>query len=336
MKVTRILITIVVALLLATGGVAFLLFSTPEGEGSVSFHVASGEGAKVIGQKLKSAGLIRSILAFRTYVALAGTDRSFGTGTFELMKGSSIAEIVSVLTSEEGRERTIRLIEGWTKEEIAGYLDQQGVVSEDEFLAAASVKDSRTIIPDKTYAFLADKPATAALEGYLFPDTYQIYTDAKAGDIVEKMLDAFDVKFPDDLRRAAANRNRSIFGVVRMASIVEKEVSTDADRPIVAGIFWKRLEIGMALQSDATVNYVTKRGSVRPTNEDISVDSPYNTYKYPGLPPGPIGNPSFASLKAAALPEDSPYLYFLTKPDGTVVYGRTHEEHLENKAKYLP
>ena len=121
-----------------------------------------------------------------------------------------------------------------------------------------------------------------------------------------------------------------------MASILEDELRTDRDRAKAADLFWRRLDIGMALQSDATVNYVTGKGRAQPSIEDTKVDSPYNTYKYPGLPPGPIGNPGVSAIRAAVSPEPNTFLYYLSAPDGTTYFAETYEQHLANKAKYLP
>ena len=149
------------------------------------------------------------------------------------------------------------------------------------------------------------------------------------------MLDNFEVKFTDQMKEDAKNGNMSIYEIVTLASIIEKEVRTEEDRKIVAGIFYDRLNNNVGLQSDATVNYVTGKQALQPSADDIEVDSPYNTYKYRGLPPGPISNPSLSAIKAAIYPEKSDYFYFLTKQDGTTVFSKTYEEHLENKRKFL-
>jgi UPF0755 protein len=203
------------------------------------------------------------------------------------------------------------------------------------FLIAANATDSRTVAPGQNYEFLIDKPQSATLEGYLFPDTYRFYKSATPDQVVQKLLDTFGEKVILPLQDQITESKHTIFQIITLASIIEKEVKSDADRRIAAGIFWKRLELGMPLQSDATVNYITGKQALQPTNADLSTDSLYNTYKYPGLPPGPIDNPSFSAIRAVVNPEETSYLYFLTKPDGTTVFSKTYEEHLANKKRYL-
>lgn len=142
-------------------------------------------------------------------------------------------------------------------------------------------------------------------------------------------------KYTPEMRDKTKELGFSIHEILTLSSIIEKEVSSDEDRAIVSGIFHKRLKVGMGLQSDATVNYATGKGETRPSYDDISVDSPYNTYKYRGLPPGPISNPSLSAIRAALAPKESPYLYFLTTEEGKVIYSRTYEEHIIAKRKYL-
>ncbi|MBI5037143.1 MAG: endolytic transglycosylase MltG [Candidatus Kerfeldbacteria bacterium] len=300
------------------------------------YAVREGEGVKEIAQGLFEAGLIKSTFWFETYVFFDGSESQFIAGTYSLSPSLNSREVVDVLTSGETTpEANITMIEGWTAEDMGAYLEERGVVRKDEFLQAALVTDSRDIISDVTYGFLADKPDNQGLEGFLFPDTYRIYDGATSADVIKKMLDNFDVKLSDELRSAAAARGMSIYEIVTLASIIEKEVRSDDDRAIASGIFYARLEQGVALQSDATVNYVTGKQALQPTLEDLETDNPYNTYKHQGLPPGPICNPSLSALRAAVYPAETEYFYFLTKPDGSTVFSVTYDEHLENKAKYL-
>ncbi|OGY89834.1 MAG: hypothetical protein A2927_01170 [Candidatus Komeilibacteria bacterium RIFCSPLOWO2_01_FULL_45_10] len=149
------------------------------------------------------------------------------------------------------------------------------------------------------------------------------------------MLDNFGAKLTQEMRVDIKNAGKSIFEVITLASIIEKEVRTEQDMKMVADIFNKRLEQGIALQSDATVNYVTGKGLVQPTAADIAVDNLYNTYKYRGLPPGPIANPGLKAIKAAIYPTPNQYYYFLTTAEGEVIYSQTYQEHLKNKSVYL-
>jgi UPF0755 protein len=301
-----------------------------------TFTVAKDEGAKDIAIHLKDQGLIRNPTAFEIYAYAKRSQSGFSDGIYSLNKNMTIRDIFAVLVSSQtSPETSITLIEGWTAKDMTDYLAEQGIVSAEDFIAAASVHDSRSIITDKTYGFLSDRPAEAGLEGYLFPDTYRVFKTTTANQIVEKQLDNFGNKFTDQMKTDATSGNMTVYQIVTLASIIEKEVRTDADRKIAAGIFYDRLNQGVALQSDATINYVTGRQSLQPNAEELNVDSLYNTYKYKGLPPGPICNPSLSSIMAAIYPEKSDYFYFLTKPDGTTVFSKTYEEHLQNKQKYL-
>ncbi|MFZ6035885.1 MAG: endolytic transglycosylase MltG [Patescibacteria group bacterium] len=300
------------------------------------FTVRQGEGVKAIGSALEQAGLIRSTFWFETYIYIDGSEADFLAGTYVLRPDMNIREVVRVLTSgETSPEQNITVIEGWTIADIAAYLEERRVMSSQSFIAAAETSDSRVLIPEVTYDFLEDKPDDQNLEGYLFPDTYRVFSDASPAQIIKKMLDNFGEKFTPEMRQAAAARGRSIYDIVTLASIVEKEVRTDEDRAIAAGIFYERMEQGVALQSDATVNYVTGKQALQPTADDLAVDNPYNTYQYRGLPPGPISNPSLSSLRAAVYPAETEFFYFLTKPDGSTVFSKTYEEHLANKREYL-
>lgn len=302
-----------------------------------SFVVEKGENARVIAERLQGLGLIRNATAFAWYVRLQGAEKNIQAGTYSVSPTMSVGDVVNALTKGEiaEREQTITILEGWTNEEIGSYLEAQGLFSKSEWLTVVSVADSRTILPSRTFDRLRDKPSTATLEGYLFPDTYRVFRDAKPADVVEKLLENFETKLTDEIVTKTRSQGKTVFEIVTMASILEREVLTDADKKRASGVFWKRLRDGMALQSDATVNYVTKKGTTRPSLEDIAVDSPYNTYKYPGLPPGPIGNPGLGSIIAALEPEENEYYFFLTTEDGTAVFSKNLEEHNANRQKYL-
>lgn len=300
------------------------------------FTIDEGEDVHVISQNLFSQGLITGKWSFETYVYLDGSETRFKAGTYDIASSVSIRDLVKLFTSGDiSRERRVTILEGWTSRQIAAYLEEEGVVAADEFLLAVQTGDSRKIIPDKVYPFLADKPTDQGLEGYLFPDTYRIYRDARADQMIERMLDNFGEKFTPELKQGFSAQGLSVFEGVTLASIVEKEVRTAEDRKIAAGIFLSRIKLGIPLQSDATVNYVTGKQALQPTQNDVETDSPYNTYKVKGLPPGPISNPSLAALEAVAEPTETDYLYFLTTPDGSTVFSKTYEEHLANKRKYL-
>jgi UPF0755 protein len=182
---------------------------------------------------------------------------------------------------------------------------------------------------------LAGKPKNVSLEGYLFPDTYEVREDETAKEVVAKILSNFDRKVSKDILSKIKNQGKTLYQVLIMASVLEKEVKGFEDKKIVAGILWKRLRNGWKLQVDSTLTYITNRKSLELTKDDLTVNSPYNTYKHYGLPPSPICNPGLDSIKAAVSYKDSPYWFYLTTKDGKTVFSRTLREHNYNRWKYL-
>ena len=187
----------------------------------------------------------------------------------------------------------------------------------------------------KDWSFLIDRPKGASLEGYLYPDTYRVYKQTDLEAIVEKMLNNFDAKLTTEMRDEIKKQKKTIFEVLTLASIVEKEMYGYENRRVVAGIFYNRLKVGMPLQSDVTVNYITKKGTTRPSLDDTHIDNPYNTYVNKGLPPGPVCNPSIEAIKAVIYPADTDYMYFLTNEKEQIIFSKTYEEHLRNINKHL-
>ncbi|MFH1430311.1 MAG: endolytic transglycosylase MltG, partial [Candidatus Uhrbacteria bacterium] len=272
--------------------------------------------------------------------------RAITAGAYELSPHLSAWSLSRVVTTTQARpERTVTIIEGWSIRDIGAYLEREGIGSPDELYAIVGIPatDYRHADPEiprpidlgAEYPFLVEKPEFIGLEGYLFPDTYRVYADTSVEDIVYKMLDNLSVKLTDELLAEIAASGRSLHQVLTLASLVEKEVSNEEDRPIVAGILWKRRDRGWLLQADSTVNYVTGKSDPRTRIADHSVDSSFNTYRYAGLPRGPISNPGMASILAALRPQESPYWFFLTTPDGETKYGRSLAEHNTNIARYL-
>ena len=183
------------------------------------------------------------------------------------------------------------------------------------------------------FYFLKDKPEDTSLEGFLFPDTYEISGGINCDDFIITMLSNFERKITPELKNQMQKKEKSVFEIITMASMLEKEVRTLNDKKIASGILWKRIEVGMPLQLDATINYITGKSDPAVAIKDTKIDSPYNTYKYKGLPKGPISNPGMDSIIAAINPEDSPYWFYLS--DGRTIFSKTFEEHTVNKAKYL-
>jgi len=245
-------------------------------------------------------------------------------------------------------EKTVRMLEGWTNKDMAVYLESVGMWSEEEFLAAVG-SDQRGYVQKqkidfskwtKKYEWLPEN--ISSLEGYLFPDTYRIFASSTPEELISRMLDNFDLKLTPEMEAEIDRQGQSLSEIISLASIIEKEAPIssaeggDKDAKLVSGVFWNRLEIGQALQSDATLSYLFDDNKPQHSGAELEVDSLYNSYKYPGLPPGPIGNPGLVAIKAAIDPTKTDYFYFLTPTDSReVIYSRTYAEHLQNKYKYL-
>ncbi len=307
----------------------------------VIFVVEPGQSTAEISQNLADAGLIRSPWLFQRYARASGMDQQLKAGRYTLRSDMTMDEILETLTqAPKVREVTVTIPEGLRLEEITELLADQGVVSADEFRAALQ--------EPYPYDFLADRPAGATLEGYLFPDTYRIPETYTATQIVDLLLQTFDRRFDQELRRKAQEQGLSIYQVVTLASIVEREVVVDAERPIVADVYLNRLESGMPLDADPTVQYGLgyneRQGTWWPVlyfdelgiERLADLDHPYNTYRHPGLPPGPICSPGLGSLKGVVEPAETDYYFFVAKGDGTGehAFARTLEEHNANVARY--
>ena len=332
----RLFLPVVVCVGVAGAGYGWYLIASPNSASAEQtvFTVQAGEGSAAIGNNLEQAGLIKSALAFQFHVLRAGISSQLKPGEYSFARNLSIAQIAEYLWRGAGssKEITLTFIEGWNLKEIAAYLEAEAVLRADVFLAAAQNKADWW----DDYKVLSGRPTTVDLEGYLFPDTYRVYRDASAEDIIRLLLRTLEDKLTPELREEIARRGKTIHEVLTLASIVEKEVPSDTDRKMVADIFLKRLAAGIALQSDATVNYLTGKGTTRPSAADLAVQSRYNTYQQQGLPPGPISNPGMSAIIAVIYPTSNSYYYFLTTPDGTVIYSKTHDEHVAAKAKYYP
>lgn len=233
------------------------------------------------------------------------------------------------------KESQLTIIEGWTVDQIGEYLAGEKGVHPTSTIALMGRSGDRAPFDlrfRQEFSFLRTLPAERSLEGYVFPDTYRVFDDQLPEGLIRKQLKEFQEKFATTTVPKAIAPLRTLDEVVILASIVEKEVQTLEDKKIVAGIFLRRLKDGMALQSDATLNYVLGSGP-RANREALASTSPYNSYKYRGLPPGPICNPGADAIKAVLHPTITNYRYFLTTPKGRVLYGATLEQHAENRKK---
>jgi len=306
--------------------------SSPGKEGEDrAFIIEQGEGVNRISENLYEAGLIKSKFYFELHIWLNDKNAVLQAGEYALNSSQNIKEIAEIITAGQtvSPEREIKIIEGWNMKDINDYLVKEKVLAKDDLL---NIAKAGKINND----FFQDAPAGATLEGYLFPDTYRIFKDASAQNIIDKMLDNFGRKLTEEMRADIKKQGKTIFEIITMASLVEKEVRSAEDMKIVSGIFWDRIKNGQALESCATLAYVLGENKKQYSYEDTEIDSPYNTYKYRGLPPGPISNPGLNAIRAAIYPEYTEYNYFLNRFDtGETVWSKTYDEHLENKRKYL-
>jgi UPF0755 protein len=299
--------------------------------------VERGESISQIIKKLKDGGLIRSELAFKIYLYLDNKTSRIKAGDYKLSGGYSISKLADVLIAGENKSNTtrVKIIEGWNLRDIDNYLGSNNLRAKENFLNLAENKIADWQFEFVKPLFLAQAPSSANLEGYLFPDTYEIFNNDSAAELIKKMIDNMGAKLDPEIIGEIARQGKSVHEVLAMASIIQKEVKT-ADMKMVSGIFWERLKNGQRLESCATLAYILGVNKSQYSYEDTMIDSPYNTYRNDGLPPGPISNPGLDAIRAAVYPQDSNYLFFLTRPDtGETVYSATLDEHTRNKIKYF-
>ncbi len=286
-------------------------------------EIAPGTGSRAIGRALVQAGVVRDEWTFRLAVHLTGTGRELKAGEYRFTGPLSAKEVARKLARGEVFLRAVTFPEGMTIKEMARLFESRGLGTAKAFVDAAG----------DTSAVRAVDAAATDLEGYLFPETYNLARRAEASALVAQMAERFVDVFDESLRREAEAQGRTVREVVTLASLVEKETAKPEERPIVAAVYLNRLRIGMGLQCDPTVIYALERAGKyngNLTRQDLRFDSPYNTYRYAGLPPGPIAAPGKASLEAVLRPAAVDYLYFVSRNDGSHVFATTLAEHNKN------
>jgi UPF0755 protein len=304
----------------------------------VPFEIAAGESLASVADRLAADGLIRSADPFRRLARVRGLDRQIQAGQSTLRRNMTAEEVLAALMVGRGAAAKVTIPEGWRAEQIAASLAEQGIVDRAEFL--------RLVGEGKAgQGAVADRPAGTGLEGYLFPDTYEFVSNAGASQVLDRLLANFDTRVTPAMRAQAADQNRSLYEVVTLASIIEREAVRPEERPQIARVFLNRLQAPpYLLNADPTVQYalgyqtdLSKWWKPQLTEVDLAIDSAYNTYRYPGLPPGPIANPGLASIQAALAPTPGDWVYFVVNGqtcDGSHVFATTWEEHLANVARY--
>lgn len=318
----------------------------------VRFVITPGSPARTIAQQLQAAGLITDARLFEAYVRVNNLAAGIEAGAFILSPAMTLAEIAETLQHAEAASLTMTIPEGWRLEQIGDYLEDAGVFGENKAALASYRSETASgallDLDPARYPFLNSRPAGASLEGYLFPDTYELpLAGATAQDVLQRQLDTFARRVLPVYEAAIAQKSTtlSLYEVLIVASIVEREAVVSEERPAIAGVYLNRLATGMKLEADPTVQYAmgyqaaTDQWWKTPVflEEYSSVNSPYNTYLYAGLPPGPIASPGLSSIQAVLQPEQHEYLYFVALPDGSGrhVFAKTFEEHSINVQKYL-
>lgn len=297
--------------------------------------IPRGSGVVDIAAQLKEVGVSRNRTGIILASVLTGTATSLKAGTYELRPSMNAWEIVWIMGRGEVATERVVIKEGWSLREIETLL--QGIGFSQEDIQAAFGTPGQTAWEKKqeiANPILETKPVDLSLEGYLFPDTYDIHLDASMQDVALLMVFRMEEKLQPFLAEIQ-QQGRSVHDVLTVASLLEKEVRTEQDKRMVAGIIEKRISLGMPLQIDATVRYAIGNPYPVVSIDETKTDLPYNTYQKKGLPPGSISNPGTESIDAALHPMPSPYLFYLSAPGGNTIYSKTFEEHKAAKAKYL-
>jgi UPF0755 protein len=296
-------------------------------DAEVFVEIPPGSNPQTMGRALVDAGVVASPIAFRIAVWVEGAGRRLQAGEYRFDAPLSPRAVVDKIVRGDVFLRPVTFREGLTIRQMAAIFEERGFGPQAEFVKAAG----------KSELIRELDPLAQDLEGYLFPDTYTLPRSTTADDLVERMVSRFEKTLTPESRQQAASRGLSVRQLVTLASLVEKETASAEERPLVAAVYANRLKAGIGMQCDPTVIYALERAgryTGNLTRADLQFDSPYNTYRYAGLPPGPIAAPGQASLEAAASPADVPYLYFVSRNDGTHAFAATLDEHNRNVFQY--
>ncbi len=340
-KVVLITVAVVITLAVAvTGGGAVYIYNnlqpveaTSDAE-PVIVTIPTGATTQEIGTILEEQGLIRHAGIFSYYVRYRGIGNRLQAGDYRLTPGQSVDDILETIVQGKTYVKTFTFTipEGFTVKQIADRLSEQGLIDRDTFLKEVNEGDF-------AYEFVSNIPEDPRmeyrLEGYLYPKTYEMKKGASEHEIIDRMLQQFEKEWNETWNSNLQENGITLHEAVTLASIIEREVQSDQERSMVAGVYYNRLRDQMLLQADATIQFIFGEQKETVTYDDLKIDHPYNTYLYPGLPPGPIANPGFMALEAAANPESHEYYYYVTKKDGSGehYFARTFAEHQQNIAK---
>ncbi len=308
----------------------------------VHITVPSGSSTKAIANLLESNGLIKSANTFVYKSRFLGYDGKYQAGEFDLSPSMTMEEIMEALQNAKRETFSFTIPEGYNIRQIGDRLEAEGIVTAEEFFAALEngkydywfVKDLKAQYTDGTGRVSAE---ANKYEGFLFPDTYQFYVGSSAEAIVNKLLGQFDKVYDEELQARAKELGLTTNEVITIASLIERETKTDSERPTVASVIYNRLDINMKLQFCSTVQYALGEQKARLLIRDTKIDSPYNTYIIDGLPPAPIASPGKACIRAALYPDDTDYLFFVLKADGSGTHNFSSDgsKFAKDKQEYI-
>lgn len=324
-----ILLIIVSVILLLCAAALFIIFSDINGsirdDGEIAVEIPKGAGTAKISEMLGEKGVVRFPLIFRLYSRYKKADGKYNYGTFTLNKGMKYDEIITMLQGVAEKKESIKftITEGEETKQIIDKLVSKGIGAEERFIDVINNHEF-------DYEFLKGLTRTDyRLEGYLFPDTYEVFVGESEESVIKRILDNFDKK-TKDLQIKVSEEGESLDDIIIMASIVEREGKKREELPIVASVFYNRIRDNIMLESCATVQYILPQRREILLTEDTKIDNPYNTYKYSGLPPGPIANPGIEAISAAVSPAKSDYFFFVAKKDGSHLFAKTYAQHKKN------
>ena len=326
--IKRLFLVVVVGAIVAAAGGWWIYRQVVEpyrgyDEAEVFVDIPSGSGPARIGEQLAQAGVVRDPTTFRAALLISGRARALKAGEYRFTEPMHALDVIDKIARGDVYKRLLTFREGLTIGEMAQVFEDKGFGKADEFRTAAMNKQ-----------LIADlDPEAPDLEGYLFPETYSLPRNTPAAAVVEQMVEGFKNALSPELRASAEAGGLNVRQLVTLASLVEKETGAGDERPLVAAVYRNRIKLHMGMQADPTVIYALQKAGKYNGNlsrESLQFDSPYNTYKYAGLPPGPIAAPGKAALQAAAKPADADFLYFVSKNDGTHVFASTLDEHNRN------
>lgn len=293
------------------------------------FNIQEEESVESISNRLQEAGVIKNARFFKYYLRYTKQDKTIQAGYYLIPETKDLDELIKVF--QEGKAKMVKytIPEGYTIRRIAKKLAEEGLVDEIAFIDLASKRGTQFTFP------YLDQIKDGNLEGFLFPETYFIANPTEE-TIIQQMLDQFSLVMEQSILPKWNNQKRTLREIIILSSIVEREAQADLERPIIASVFLNRIQAGWKLEACSTVEYVVQKEGYVLTLDELQIDSPYNTYKYSGLPAGPICNPGLDSILATLAPAKTDYFFFAAKGDGSHAFAATLEEHNRNVAKYIP